>query len=121
MPDAARNLWFLLGTASLACVNGNGKADDADDTAEDPCPTYAQKYAECWGAQYLEMGEDFCNTYLDGTTAYYGPDCREIHEAVFVCLSTLACDEFLGERFAGECADEAEAFNSMCGGGLRTP
>jgi hypothetical protein len=124
-----RNLGFLFSMAPLgmACDSeSEGSETDGSETGDSEpdlvqaCATYTDRYAECWGEEFRELAEEGCTNYTTATVAYYGADCAPVHEALLVCVSALACPEFMSgeDRYDGDCADEAEAFNDACGGSL---
>jgi hypothetical protein len=96
--------------------DGDGDGDPTGDGDGDGdgdgglCSDYAELMASC--NDFTSRWEELCLANLE-YAATVGPECYDVMEAQFICLSQLTCDDV---GMGGYCLDEMAEVNNVCYG-----
>ena len=75
------------------------------------CQSYGAKVAECYNPRYGMEAAAGCAYGIQEYGMIYGPNCVAAYEAYLVCLSALACPEFMDPD---ACLAESTALEAEC-------
>ena len=104
------------GTTGEPTTGGTSTTDATTDTTTGGidippvCQSYAANVAGCINPMEGMDAEQYCADALMGAE-YFGPDCVQAYEAYLVCLSALACPEFMDPD---ACLAESTALEAAC-------
>ena len=100
------------GTSTTDATTGTSTTDTTTGGIDIPpvCQSYAANVAGCYNPMEGMKAEQYCADALMGAE-YFGPDCVQAYEAYLVCLSALACPEFMDPD---ACLAESTALEAEC-------